>query len=312
MFIIIPARPNAPETKLFIQIVASDEASLKTKPYVFILPGGPGFNHSHYKDYAGLSDAANVVFFDPRGCGLSDKGDPATYTMDNYIQDVDAIRQHLKLSKIMLVGKSFGAMCALGYALQYPTHLSKLILAAGVPSYKFLDTAKTNFLARQPTAEQSKLCQKLWDGSFDNDEELGQFMAAMVSFYSYKKRQGEPVNRPAPDYPASSQPLNQGFGKFLRTFNYADRLHEVQCATLILVGDEDWITDKKYSQQMAARIPRSRLIIFPKSDHSMESDVPELFFGAIRNFIRLQPKPVMFARACNQVTQETNTPTAKL
>lgn len=104
----IPARNDTPETKLYVKIIAKDEESLKTKPYIFMLPGGPGFNHSHYKDYGCLQDVSNVVFHDPRGCGLSEKGNSATYTMDNYIQDIDVIRQYLEIPKINLVGKSYG------------------------------------------------------------------------------------------------------------------------------------------------------------------------------------------------------------
>ena len=50
--VLIKERDKAPETKLFVKIVAEDEESLKTKPYVFMLPGGPGANHSHYKTIA--------------------------------------------------------------------------------------------------------------------------------------------------------------------------------------------------------------------------------------------------------------------
>lgn len=77
---------------------------------------------------------------------------------------------------------------------------------------------------------------------------------------------------------------------FLRDFNFEHQLHEIKCNTLILVGEEDWITDKKHSQMMADSILESKLIIFPKSDHSMESDVPDLFFKAIRDFVSLEPK----------------------
>lgn len=284
----IPARESAPATSLYVKIVFTEEESLKSKPYIFMLPGGPGFNHSHYKDYSCLSEIGNVVFHDPRGCGLSDKADPATYTMENYIDDIEAIRKHLKLSKIALVGKSYGAMCALGYVLRYPDVVSKLVLAAGATSYRFLETAKQNFFSRQPTQEQMQICEKLWDGSFADDEELAQYISLMRPYYSYKVRHGEAVNRPAPDYPYSFAPINQGFKGFLREFDFEDQLEKINCETLILVGEEDWITDKKYSQLMAERIKGSQLKIFPKSDHSMESDVPESYFGAINVFISAQ------------------------
>ncbi|WED42767.1 alpha/beta fold hydrolase [Legionella cardiaca] len=287
LFIDIPARDNAPETRLHIRIVCENEDNLDKLPYVFMLPGGPGANHSHYKDYECLATTGNIVFIDPRGCGLSDKKEPSSYTMQNYIQDVDEIRKSLDLEKIVLLGKSYGAMCALGYTLSYPQYVSSLVLAAGSPSYKNIETARLN-VKKRGTLEQQQACEQLWDGSFKNVEEVNKFFDVMDTMYSWRKRHNLSVERPGAEYPFAYEPLNQGFGGFLRTFNYEDRLHKVRCKTLILVGEEDWITDKKHSEFMASKIPDNQLIVFPHADHSMESDVPEAFFSSIRDFVKSQ------------------------
>lgn len=280
----IPAADAAPETNLFIKIMHEDEACLDTRPYVFMLPGGPGSNHSFYQDYACLTDVANVVFYDPRGCGLSDKGDPATYTMDNYIKDLEIIRQHLQVDKMFLLGKSYGAMCALYYTLEYPQNVDRLILAAGSPSGKMLETAKKNIAVRG-NDEQRRVCELLFSGKVRDDTEMAYYFGVMSTMYSYRVRNNLPVDRPQPEYPFASAALNLGFSDFLRKFDFTGRLHEVTCPTLILVGDQDWVTDPVYSKQMAKGIKNSKLIIYENSDHSMESDVPERFFADIRKFV---------------------------
>ncbi|MFJ1267628.1 alpha/beta fold hydrolase [Legionella lytica] len=287
LFINIPERANASKTQIHIRIVSENEDSLNVMPYVFMLPGGPGANHSHYKDYECLHSSGNIVFFDPRGCGLSDKGEPSSYTMENYIQDVEVIRQHLNLEQINLLGKSYGAMCALGYTLTYPEHVSSLVLAAGSPSFKNIESARLNLKKRGSIAQQ-QVCEQLWAGSFNSDEDVEHFFAVMDTMYSWRKRHNLPVNRPAPEHAFSCESLNQGFGGFLRTFNYEERLHEVGCNTLILVGDEDWVTDKKHSELMASKIPNTQFIMFPNADHSMESDVPQEFFSSIETFLKKQ------------------------
>lgn len=287
LFVDIPARENAQETTLHIRIVSETEGDLEKKPYIFMLPGGPGANHSHYKDYECLRSTGNIVFIDPRGCGLSDKQDPLFYTMQNYILDIDDIRKYLNLEKIILLGKSYGAMCALGYTLDFATHVSSLVLAAGSPSYKLIETARHN-VEQRGTLAQQKVCEQLWAGSFASDEEVDKFFDVMDGMYSWKKRHSIPVSRPAADYVFSYEPLNRGFGDFMRTFNYEDRLHEVTCKTLILVGEEDWITDKVHSELMASRIPNNQFIVFSNADHSMESDVPEEFFASINSFVKSQ------------------------
>lgn len=280
----IPPRPGAEETQLHIQIVAEDEASLETKPYAFMLPGGPGANHSHYKDYQCLKSVANIIFYDPRGCGLSAKGDPASYTMDNYIDDLEVIRNELELKKIQLIGKSYGAMCALGYALRFPKTVTHMVLAAGSPSFRNIESAKQH-VAKHANEEQKAACETLFAGDFKNLEECEHYFTVMGSYYSYKKRNNIPTVRPKEDYPFSFEPLNLGFRDFLRHFDFEDQLSTVQCDTLILVGEEDWVTAKEHSIKMADNIPGAQLIVFPQSDHSMENDVPESFFLEIRKFI---------------------------
>lgn len=282
----IPARENAPVTNLHTLLVYENEESLRTKPYIIMLSGGPGLNHSYYKDYADLKDVANIIFFDPRGCGLSDKGSSETYTADNNIDDINCIREYFNLDKVILLGKSYGAICGLGCTLRYPECVSKLVLAAGSSSSHMIETAKVNASKRDLNTEQIKILEKLLNGAFTSDEDATNGFKKLSNLYSYKIRHGQPVSRPPPDYPVSYEVFNQGFKTFIKTFSFVDDIHKILCKTLVLVGDEDWITDKKYSKQIASAIKGSELIIFPKADHSMESDVPEQFFAAIRRFVK--------------------------
>ncbi len=284
-YIDIPERAGAPAATIFVKILSSTPPDLQSKPYVFIFPGGPGANHSHYEDYDCLAVCGNIVFCDPRGCGLSSKADFSTYTVENYIKDVDIIRQYLGLKEIIVLGKSCGAIAALGFTLKYPSVVLKLILSAGVASYKFLETAKSNVLTHG-SLEQQLVCQTLWDGTFDNDEEVTVFINTMASLYSYKSKKGFSTQpKSIPKYALSHEVLNEGFKHFLREFNFEEQLHLIRCKTLILAGEEDWITDKTHAEYMSSKIPDNQLIIFQKSSHMMEVDVPELYFNAIIKFI---------------------------
>ncbi len=82
--------------------------------------------------------------------------------MSNYIEDLEEVRKYLEkeenIIRVNILGKSFGAMCALGYALKYPDAIDSLILAAGSPSYQFLQKSvenfKKKFSVRQPAEER--------------------------------------------------------------------------------------------------------------------------------------------------------------
>src|SRR5258708_8686705 len=86
------------------------------KPIVFMLHGGPGGDHLRFKQHSlELQDVAQLVFIDHRGCGRSKKTKQSEYTLENNIEDVEALRQHLGLEKIYILGTSYGGIVAQGY-----------------------------------------------------------------------------------------------------------------------------------------------------------------------------------------------------
>lgn len=282
MKITIPTRDSAPSTNLFIDICKSttDDA---LSPYLFILPGGPGAYSTHYQSYKVLANKANVILHDPRGCGQSDEGDPNTYTLDNYVDDVESIRLALGLNEIIVLGKSYGGIGAIAYALRYPQAVKKLIIVASSPSYHLLEKAreKVNTIG---TVAQRNAYAKLLQGNFTSDEEVADYFETMAPLYakSIKTSKDDAVNDVKP---LSFAPLNLGFSTFLRTYDYTDQLKNIICPSLVLAGEDDWICDVSFSKLMAQEIPHARLEIFEKASHLLELDVKEAYFGAIEDFI---------------------------
>lgn len=280
------SRPHAISLQLYVKVVSKDLSELGTKrPVAFILPGGPGADHTAYLKYTCLKEVADLVFHDPIGCGQSDKDHSSAYTMNHYIDDVEAIRKQLSLNKIIVIGKSYGSICALGYALRYPHAILKLVLAAGAPSHHFLDTAKKNLLQRG-TPEQIKICEKLWAGCFTSSDDLLDYFKTMNTLYSVKARTlPEEFNLIQKSRRFSFEPLNEGFRQSFWYFNFEKELKDLTCPTLILAGREDWINDAKYAEFMAKHIPHSQIKIFEGASHAMESDVTEEYFQTISDFI---------------------------
>jgi pimeloyl-ACP methyl ester carboxylesterase len=98
-------------------------------PPLVCLPGGPGRAADYLGDLGGLSGSRRLVLLDPRGVGLSaDPADPATFSVDLLVRDVDSLRAHLGLNRMDLVAHSAGAVLATLYAAAYPERLSRLIL----------------------------------------------------------------------------------------------------------------------------------------------------------------------------------------
>ncbi len=267
-----------------------DGERLKERPTLFLLHGGPGGDHTGFRGAnSELRDVAQLVYVDHRGCGRSDTGNPSDYTLENNIDDLDALRAHLGLETISVLGSSYGGMVAIGYALRYPNRVANLILVCTAASHRFLGDAQ-KLLAERGTPEQIQVCRRLWDGNFESMEQLRDYYRVMGPLYS-RKFQAEDFdagwNRGRRSYLA----LNQGFGGFLRTFDYSKQLSEIRCPTLVIGAAHDWICPPWHSREIADAIPRAHLKIFDHSGHSVAADEPVEYLRAIRGFLTYATPP---------------------
>src|SRR5437899_545804 len=86
-------------------------------PPLVCLPGRPGRAAEYLGDLGGLGTSRRLVLLDPRGVGLSaDPADPATFRVDRFVGDVEALRAQLGLDRMDLLAHSAGAVLATLYA----------------------------------------------------------------------------------------------------------------------------------------------------------------------------------------------------
>jgi proline iminopeptidase len=255
------------------------------RPVLFLLHGGPGGDHASFKtQVAELRDVAQLVYIDHRGSGRSRTSDPATCTLEQNVRDVEALRQYLGIDRISVLGSSYGGMVAQGYAIEFPEPLDKLILAVTAPSYRFMEESQ-EILERRGTAEQKRVCQWLWNASFENEEQLQEYYRIMGPMYSVQfdeEKHEQGWQRGIRNF----QQLNLGFGSFLRTFDFIEQLPSITCPTLVLAGAHDWICPPSQSELIAAKIPGAKLELFADSSHMLAQDEPERFLQVVRQFLQ--------------------------
>jgi pimeloyl-ACP methyl ester carboxylesterase len=85
-------------------------------------------------DLGGLTAHRALVRLDLRGTGESAvPADPATYRCDRQVDDVEALRAHLGLERIDLLGHSAGGTLAVLYAARHPDRVGRLALVTPSP-----------------------------------------------------------------------------------------------------------------------------------------------------------------------------------
>ncbi len=284
-------RAKLRDTELYFDIegagLVPDGSRMRQKPVAFVVHGGPGADHSSYKPtFSRLSDQLQLVYWDHRGQGRSARGAKETYTLDNNVEDMEALRQYLGLDKIVIIGTSYGGMVGLTYATRYPQNVAALVLIATAARSQFLERAQ-EILAQKGTAEQQEIAKDLWNGTFRDEDHLKDYFKIMGSMYSLTHDPNKPQeswNRTI----LSPDAINIAFGTFLRTYNVLDQLPQITAPTLVLAGKYDWICAPEFSEEIVTLIPNSKLKIFEKSSHLIRADEPEALLEAISNFITEQ------------------------
>jgi proline iminopeptidase len=263
-----------------------DGDRMREKPVAFVVHGGPGGDHSGFKPgMSPLAETMQLIYFDHRGQGRSQAGDPNFYTLDENVDDMEALRRHLGLGPIVSIGTSYGGMVAMAHAARYPASVAKLILVVTAAHGAFIPKAEAHVRAHG-TAEQQRVCETLWAGAFRSAEELRRYYEAMGPLYS---RRHDPLTAAAGRARAihSPAPLNKAFGPdgFLRGFDLRPELFKITAPVLILAGRHDWICPSEFSEEIHRLIPGSRLSIFEASSHSIRVDEPEALLTAIADFV---------------------------
>ncbi len=98
---------------------------------VFFLHGGPGGycspQHLRFFDL----EQWQVIVFDQRGCGRSHpRGETRNNSTAHSVVDIEALRRHLGLARINLLGVSWGSWLAVQYQQQFAEHVARCVLVS--------------------------------------------------------------------------------------------------------------------------------------------------------------------------------------
>lgn len=282
-------RARIRDTELYFDVegceLAIATSHIQQKPVFFVIHGGPGVDHTTCRPVLSpLSEIAQLVYFDHPGHGRSARGNSETYTLDNNVEDMEALRQYLGLERIGLLGFSYGGMVALTYVSRYPNHVSQLIPVVTAADSRFLTLAQAK-LAREGTPEQQVIAQLLWDGQFASEQQLQEYFQILGPLYSLTFDLDKSMDawRRVIFNPEA---INQAFGGFLRTYDIRAALPQISVPTLVVGAEKDWICPPQFSREIAQAIPNARLEIVPNSGHSIRADAPKILLELVSNFMQ--------------------------
>lgn len=231
---------------------------------VIVLCHGLGGNHAiWWRQIEPLAADHTVVTWDQRGFGNStarsgDVGPPAAR------RDLHKLFEQLDLKDAVLVGQSMGGWTALGYALEHPDRLSRLVLSTTLAGSDRLNVDRLvnaepdrdRINRREHPVLSSQFCRQ--------DHDLGILYNQISSFGT----------RPDPAGILKAMAEDE-LGK--------RRLEDMRVKTLVLMAQDDHLCPPSAMQAMVARLPSGKMQIIP-GNHSAYYERPDSWNEAVLSF----------------------------
>lgn len=273
--------------RLYVDIegagLVPDGPRMRERPTLVLLHGGPSADHSIYKPaFSQLSDIAQIVYYDHRGCGRSEDGPRESWILAQWADDVRGLCEALGSEKPIVYGASFGGFVAQAYAIRHPTHAAKLILTSTAAHVDF--PIMYAAFERLGGARARAVAEAYW--SKPSAESRAAYSEVCLPLY-------RPRAAGAADWLSRMIVKNEmaihfnGPGNEQGRMDFRQGLVRVECPVLILAGDRDPVMPIEFSETLIACLPRdlARLERFPDCGHGVVPDAPEKAFRLIREFI---------------------------
>jgi proline iminopeptidase len=269
-----------------------------SKPVIIFLHGGPGNDYrsmlplgARQNDYS-LADEYFLVFWDQRGCGLSQRVDKSQLTIATYDADLDAIIARYSAGrKVFLVGQSWGAMLATEYFDKHPDRIAGAVLIESGPL-----TGATYERIKDDLGDFDLFSEWLndmaWGTQFisadgharmDYTRMLG-FKNSQPRFHERKDVDPEPVWRlggAANQYVTESVQNSKG----VAVYDFTTNLSRFTTPVLFIAGGKSEVLGPSLQREQVKEYPSASLAVIQGEGHDVHWTQPAQTVSLIHNYL---------------------------
>jgi proline-specific peptidase len=284
------------DVRLFVDIdgakLVPDGMSMRERPTVVLVHGGPGSDHTYFKEfYPSLAEIVQVVYYDHRGNGRSEDGPRERWNLDQWADDLRTLCDVLGIERPIVFGGSFGGFVALNYAIRHPDHPARLVLAV-TAAHVHTERVLAMF-ERLGGAEALAVAERCY--ADPTAENLEAWVRVCGPLYA---------QRPMPPEISARTTMRLEVAEhFTRgeelTFDLRPRLGEIRCPVLLLAGELDPGVPIEDAEELAAGLPADRLrfVRFPDAGHMLAAEHPEAVLSLVREFVLEESEQAAVATA---------------
>jgi pimeloyl-ACP methyl ester carboxylesterase len=228
-----------------------------------------------------LQDRYRVIALDQRGHGDTSWPTEPAYSTDDYVADIEAFVEHLRLGRSSIVGLSMGGMNAMAYAARHPDRVDALVVVDIRPAF---DPDK------RPNRDQDERTAR--EGHFIFPSLEGAFIARKFTHPHTPdasiRHHVDHVLKQLPDGRCTNK-HDPRVSFYWRPKNLWSELPKVTCAVLIVHGGQSYALNQETAEEMRAAFPTAELLTIEAAGHTVPEDQPEAFVAAVETFLAMHP-----------------------
>jgi pimeloyl-ACP methyl ester carboxylesterase len=227
-----------------------------------------------------LDDEFTTVAYDVRGHGRTGGSDVPTYTVDLYVEDLDALLTALDLERPVLCGLSLGGCIAQAYAATHPEKVAGLVLADTFTQAPLGLTGRLLFTNLRVFAALDRVIRYKSLNRFQM--RVGNLIKPGVA------GEGGTVQELVDTGPMINHTefvkIVHSLAAFSRSGNV--ELSQISVPTLILYGENEPSLMRDHAVMMGKLIPNTSTVTeIPGAGHASNIDNPVFFTEALQEFL---------------------------
>ena len=276
-----------------------------------IIHGGPGMAHNYLlPKFKRLAENYKVIFYDQRANGkTTGEENPKQITVENMVEDLEALRIAFGIEKMNLIGQSWGGTLALNYATKYHQNLKSLIiLESGPASSAYQQEFMRNIMNGLSEEEKTVLNEIPTSEDFLNNNPKTHIDYYYLLFQAYffnksfhKELYLDYFTEEMIKKNSVTEPI---FAKYFEDFDIYNKLNSIVCPTLIIHGENDPIPYKAL-ERVHDSIKGSQFILLKNCGHFAHIEKSEDYFSAIEVFLSKKTKKIeKISKSPSEIVQQ--------
>jgi pimeloyl-ACP methyl ester carboxylesterase len=252
-------------------------------------PGGPGFSGATLGDLGGLAQDVELLVIDPRGTGASDPPpDDRAYRQEDYVADLEELRQELGAEQIDLLGHSHGGFVAMAYAAAHPKRVRRLVLVATAPRFarEYDERVRALWEASDDPAIAVALDARLkrMARSHEEDDERMRLRMLELRLYFRRAEGVEWLGGVFGQEPPNLAALMLFNAETAPQYDNRAGLPLIEAPTLVISGELD-LFDPPANAEILELVPDARSVVPSDAGHFVWFDDPDRFRAEVTRFL---------------------------